>query len=239
MGREGADFGGGETVPSQGERAGRDPRGPGRCRREVPRSVGARGLVGGGRQGARVTLRPGAARRGAAARAVGAEWEGIVSGSQARTPCFGGPPGSPRGSVRWVKRMGSRSGSGAPGPGHPAPQLFALRPPPRSPSGTQACRLPAPPPPPRLRRARLPGAPLLLSLHPNGASPSSPPKRPVMVVSLLNSIKRVLFHTSRDASPGHVRGEESCREKARTPGCGLTPWNWVAGALHSSPLDPA
>lgn len=122
-----------------------------------------------------------------------------------------------------------------------APGFAALcsPPPTRSPSGTQAFRLPAPPPPPRLRRARLPCAPPLPSLHPNGASPSSSPKRPVMVVSLLNSIKRVLFRTSRDASPGRVRGEESCREKARTPGCGLTPWNWVAGALHSSPLYPA
>lgn len=50
MERKGADLGGGGTVPSQGERAGRGPRGPDHCRREVARGIGARGLVGGGRR---------------------------------------------------------------------------------------------------------------------------------------------------------------------------------------------
>lgn len=47
-GREEADLRGGGTVPSQGERAGSDPKGPDHCHRRLVGRIGARGPVGSG-----------------------------------------------------------------------------------------------------------------------------------------------------------------------------------------------
>lgn len=215
-GRQGADLGGGGTVPSQGERAGRGPRGPDHCRGEVARGTGARGLVGGGRRRGRgphsVPVQP--ERSGG--RGVRACARGSLPGPRRGRPAAVGHPARREaecgGQSKWARGLAR----GDPGLGTrlrrsslSAPDPVLLPEP--------GLRLPAPPPPPRLRRARLPGAPRSPSHHAIGASPPSPPKTAFVVLSLLNRVRRELWRASRDASPGEVRGE-SCREEARTPG---------------------
>ena len=104
--------------------------------------------------------------------------------------------------------------------------LLALRSPHHSLSGTQAFRLPARPSTPILdvqgSLAPLRCLPITLTALPLPPHQKQTNKQnPVIATfSLLNSNKLVLFHTPKDSSPGNVRGEKSCREKAITPGCG-------------------
>lgn len=178
MGRGRADSGGGGAVPSLGERAGRDPRGPDHRRREVARGIGARGLVGGGR------------RRGPGSHSARAQprEERPVGSELCGRGSFPGPrrgrPAAVGHRLAWrLSAVGKASGlegllwgTRALEPGSaalcsPPPTPFSFR----NPGLPSSCS----PPPPRLRRVGLPGAPPLPSHLANGASPSSHQKTPL------------------------------------------------------------